>query len=492
MFVGALSVSRPTLTTCPTVTDPQHITIRKEGEETIVRYRPKMPDQWVYALFLLLFGSVLTAAGIAHGNFLALGLSLIGLFLLYSWVAILVSKWKFRVGRTTIRRRFGPLPVFRREKADFPVRDFVQLYVRKRLAGKKQRAVFSLYARDSEGKDHLLVGEEASFRALAELEIALETILDIRNDPSLDLSDQGFTLNELTQRLQTAKDYRAWLNATHWIPQFWKDVADEKILTARLALERYQDKRAGGHGSSAELPGPTRTERAPLPAPEYLRVTPKPRYLQLQFRHRDRNYQGATWKSYLMLYLGILAAFSAVKFFAEELAGVLLAGCIFAYFFYLYRTRRRTVRLQLYRHKFSIATGYFSLSEGYFFSTEDIVQFYVRRQPEGKNGNISFALFVQQRSGPDRVLLDGVEEPGYLLELEDHLEYELKIVNQPELGISDTGQTLAEMEQVLELYERQYASAEARSWSSELTLRNARRKAEDARRALERYRDKLG
>lgn len=474
------------------MTAPQYITIRKEGEETIVRYRPKMPDQWVYALFLLLFGSVLTAAGIAHGNFLALGLSLIGLFLLYSWVAILVSKWEFRIGRTTIRRRFGPLPVFRREKANFPVRDFVQLYVRKTLGGEKQQAIFSLYARDSDGKDHLLVGRDARFRALAELEIAFETVLDIRNDPSLDLSDQGYTLNELTQRLQTAKNYRAWLNATHWIPQFWKAVADEKILTARLALESYQDQRSDGSGSSAELPGPTRTERAPLPTPEYLRVTPKPGYLQLQFRHRDRNYQGATWKSYLILYLGLLAAFSAVKFFAKELAGVLLASCVFAYFFYLYRTRQRTVRLKLYRHKFSLASGYFSLREQQVFSTEDIVQFYVRRQPEGKNGNISFALYAQQRSGMHLVILDGVEDPGYLLELEDHLEYEFDIVNKPELGISDTGQTLAEMEEVMELYERQYASAEARSWSSELTLRNARRKAEDARRALERYRDKLG
>jgi len=467
--------------------NPEHISIRREGHETIIRYRPRTPNQRVVLFSLLLFGVVVTIAGILAEEklfFLSLGFGF-----LYFAAALLLGKCEFRVGRKSIMRRYGPLPMLNRKTAGFASVDITQLFIRKVPHRGKQRAFFQLHARYKDGTDACLIEQEVNFRALAELEAALEASLDLRNDPSLDLSGEGFTLSELTAKAEAAKSHRALLNSRAWVPAAWKDAADQKIIAARIALEKYQDRRAGGSGKEANKFQQNPGVRPPA---KLLAVKQKIDHLELSFRSRDRNASGVTAWSFMIIWGSLIVAVVLAASGLEPLAQIVFAGGTLTYFAYLYRSRERTVRTRVYQHKFSVATGYLTVGEEQFFSNEGIGQFYVHRQAEGKNGNISYALSAEQRFGPNLLIIDGVENVRYLLELEEQLEHALDITDNPAMSISVTGQNMSEMEHTLDLYQKQYNSLRQRPKVSQRTVRQARERMESAEAVLEHYYNKLG
>ena len=199
---------------------------------------------WFLAFFsvvwdLFIFFFLMTGAGL----FISLHL-LAGIFITWYAITRFTNRTKITVGREKLMIENGPIPWPFAKDQHIPARSLVQLYVSKSTVKVNNQPTYNLKAKLDTGVEVFLIKTELDKQLLLDLEQTIETYLDIKNDTSLDLSENsGFgnlDLDEMKAQLEQMKKLKKWLPGSI-VKQM--ELAEEKILA-----------KASGRAASANGP----------------------------------------------------------------------------------------------------------------------------------------------------------------------------------------------------------------------------------------------
>lgn len=182
------------------------------------------------------------------GLFISLHL-LAGIFITWYAITRFTNRTKITVDRQKLQIDNGPIPWPFAKNKDIPAGSIKQLFVSKSAVKVNKQNTYNLMAKLDTGVEVDLIKVELDKQLLLDLERTIETYLDISNDASFDLSENGgfgnLDLEEMKAQLEEMKKLKKWLPGSI-VKQM--EMAEEKIL-------------AETSGGAAAINGPAGTGR---------------------------------------------------------------------------------------------------------------------------------------------------------------------------------------------------------------------------------------
>ena len=211
--------------------------IEQDSGKLRITYAPKR----VVAIFVLIWGGFWTLgslSAILGGEWVLFPFVLMGLVAFYYGLSSLISKKVITVDRNLLTVDQQPLPAIYPRRKELTSRDIRQLYVDKSSVRSNNQPTYNLIAILSDGREITLVGTQQELRFVQDLEKTIETYMDITDDPTLNLSSDGRTPQELREAYDSIRAANERIGERTWVPEFIREAmrGQEEVLRRQLAL----------------------------------------------------------------------------------------------------------------------------------------------------------------------------------------------------------------------------------------------------------------
>jgi len=191
------------------------LNIERGSGELKISFSWRTPTMWFLLFFCLIWDSITLFALFTGAGFFIIFHAIAGLFITWWTLTRFINSTTVTVDRQKLTMKHGPVPwPFSKDK-DIPARALVQLYVGKSNVKQNDRHTYKLMAKLDTGAEVKLIDVETDKKLLLDLERTIETYLDIPNDTSLDLNNQGsfegLNLETMREQMKRLEPIKKWL-----------------------------------------------------------------------------------------------------------------------------------------------------------------------------------------------------------------------------------------------------------------------------------------